>query len=54
MRLSSPFLFNLFYYDLIEMLASHEGGISIGDETFNMFAYLIVGKYDSFWVAKIN
>ena len=37
--LSSPFLFNLFYYDRIEMLASHEGGISIGDETFNVFAY---------------
>ena len=30
---------NLFYYDLLEMLASHEGGISISDETFNVFAY---------------
>ena len=34
-----PILFNLFYYDLIGMLASHEGGISIGDETFTVFAY---------------
>ena len=38
--LTSPFLFNIFYKDLVDILASHEGGITIIDGVrFNVFVY---------------
>ena len=35
--LSSPFLFNLFYKDLIDMLSAFSGGITIGAMSYNVF-----------------
>ena len=37
--LSSPFLFNLFYKDLIDMLSAFSGGITIGAMSYNVFCY---------------
>ena len=37
--LSSPFLFNLFYKDLIEMLREAKCGVSIEGGTFNVYCY---------------
>lgn len=37
--LSSPFLFNLFYKDLIDRLSVCTGGVRIGDSSFNVFCY---------------
>ena len=37
--LTSPFMFNIFYRDLVDMLASQEGGITINDVRFNIFCY---------------
>ena len=39
--LTSTFLFNLFYKDLIEKLAEHEGGILNASYRFNVFAMLM-------------
>ena len=36
--MTSPFLFKIFYYDLVEKLAAHEGGINIGGN-FNIICY---------------
>ena len=37
--LTSPFLFIVFYKDLVDILASHEGGITIDGVRFNVFVY---------------
>jgi hypothetical protein len=37
--LSSPFLFNLFYQDLINELSQCTGGININNISFNVFCY---------------
>ncbi len=37
--LSSPFLFNLFYKDLIELLCNCTGGVRIGATSYNVFCY---------------
>ena len=37
--LTSPFLFNIFYKDLVDILASHEGGNTIDGVRFNVFVY---------------
>ena len=37
--LSSSLLFNIFYKDLVDELACHEGGISIDNLKFNVFCY---------------
>ena len=37
--LSSPFLFNLFYQDLISLLSNCSGGIRIQNDTYNVFCY---------------
>ena len=37
--LSSPFLFNLFYKDLIDMLSAFSGGITIGAMSYNVSCY---------------
>jgi hypothetical protein len=37
--LTSPFLFNLFYKDLVDKLSRHEGGITIANMKFNVFCY---------------
>ena len=37
--LSSPFLFNLFYQDLINELSECTGGIIIYKQSFNVFCY---------------
>jgi hypothetical protein len=37
--LTLPFLFNVFYKDLIDVLSDHDGGITIGDKRFNVFCY---------------
>ena len=37
--LSSPFLFNLFYRDLIDRLTGCIGGIRIGTKSYNVFCY---------------
>ena len=37
--LSSPFLFNLFYQDLVDELSSCNGGIKINNLSFNVFCY---------------
>ena len=37
--LSSPFLFNLFYQDLINELSECTGGIIINKQSFNVFCY---------------
>ena len=37
--LTSPFLFNLFYEDLINQLSDCIGGININDHSFNVFCY---------------
>ena len=36
---SSPFLFNLFYQDLISLLSNCSGGIKIQNDTYNVFCY---------------
>ena len=38
-RLSSPFLFNLFYKDLVDILSQHEGGVTIGNIRYNIVCY---------------
>lgn len=37
--LSSPFLFNIFYMELIDVLSEHDGGISIDQFKYNVFCY---------------
>lgn len=37
--LSSPFLFNIFYHDLIDTLSQSTEGININGETYNVFCY---------------
>ena len=37
--LSSPFLFNIFYQEMIEELSNTQVGISINDITYNVFCY---------------
>ena len=37
--LSSPFLFNIFYHDLISILSNCTGGITIHNESYNVFCY---------------
>jgi exonuclease III len=37
--LTSPLLFNMFYKDLVDEIAAHDGGISISSERFNIFCY---------------
>ena len=37
--LSSPFLFNLFYQDLISLLSNCSGGIRIQNDTYNVYCY---------------
>ena len=37
--LSSPFLFNLFYQDLISLLSNYSGGITIHNDAYNVFCY---------------
>ena len=37
--LTSPFLFNIFYKDLVDILASHERGFTIDGVRFNVFVY---------------
>ena len=37
--ISSPFLFNLFYQDLISLLSNCSGGIRIKNDTYNVFCY---------------
>ena len=37
--LSSPFLFNLFYKDLVDILSQHEGGVTIGNIRYNIVCY---------------
>ena len=37
--LTSPFIFNVFYKDMIDNLCNHDGGISIGNTRFNIFCY---------------
>jgi hypothetical protein len=37
--LSSPFLFNLFYEDLIEMLRTEKCGVTNDGDTYNVFCY---------------
>ena len=37
--LTSTFLFNVFFKDLIDILSNHEGGINIGGKRFNIFCY---------------
>ena len=37
--LSSPFLFNLFYKDLVDILSQHEGGVTIGNTRYNIVCY---------------
>ena len=37
--ISSPFLFNLFYQDLVDTLNSMNAGIVINDTTYNVFCY---------------
>ena len=37
--LTSPFLFNLFYFDLVQELSCAVGGLRVGNESFNVFAY---------------
>ena len=37
--LSSPYLFNLFYQELIDLLSKCTGGIQIGENSYNVFCY---------------
>ena len=37
--LSSPFLFNMFYQDLVNELSNCAGGILINNESYNVFCY---------------
>ena len=37
--LSSPFLFNMFYQDLVNTLSNCAGGIQINNESYNVFCY---------------
>ena len=37
--LSSPYLFNLFYQKLIDLLSKCTGGIQIGEHSYNVFCY---------------
>ena len=37
--LSSPFLFNLFYQDLMSLLSNCSGGIPIQNKSYNIFCY---------------
>ena len=37
--ISSPFLFNIFYQDLVEKLSKCSGGILINNDTYNVFCY---------------
>ena len=37
--ISSPFLFNIFYQDLVEKLSKCSGGILINNNTYNVFCY---------------
>ena len=37
--LSSPFLFNMFYQDLVNKLSNCAGGIQINNESYNVFCY---------------
>ena len=37
--ISSPFLFNIFYQDLVEKLSKCTGGILINNDTYNVFCY---------------
>ena len=37
--LTSPLLFNLFYYDLVESLSNCHGGIKVKGHSYNVFAY---------------
>ena len=37
--LTSPFLFNVFYKELVDILFAHSGGISIYNKQFNLFCY---------------
>ena len=37
--LSSPFLFNMFYQDLVNELSNCAGGIQINNESYNVFCY---------------
>ena len=36
---SSPLIFNLFYKDLIDELSNMDGGVSIGNDKYNVFCY---------------
>ena len=37
--LSSPFLFNLFYHDLMSLLSNYSDGITIHNDAYNVFCY---------------
>ena len=37
--LSSPFIFNIFYKELLDILEIQEGGISIGNRQYNVICY---------------
>ena len=37
--LTSPFLFNVFYKEFVDILSAHSGGISIYNKQFNLFCY---------------
>ena len=37
--LSSPYLFNLFYQEVIDSLSKWTGGIQIGENSYNVFCY---------------
>ena len=37
--LTSPFLFNVFYKELVDILSAHSGGINIYNKLFNLFCY---------------
>ena len=37
--ISSPFLFNCVYKDMIDQLSSLEGGVTIGGQRFNVYCY---------------
>ena len=37
--LTSPFMFNLFYKDLVNLLNKQDGGLTIGSQKFNVVCY---------------